>query len=112
MRASDDDSLLRLGLWAVTAVSVGESVEILLCAAPLARLVRDGLTPAKRPEGLPPPLELLQNARELGPLRVVTCHTELQLAGLAEDDVRARVDEIVSLPSFWRASAGARTIVL
>jgi peroxiredoxin family protein len=116
--ADDAPRLLRLGLWAVTATSVGERVEVLLTSAALASWIRspDGAFDVA-PEnagalGLPTPRALLKEARALGPLRVVTCDTELRLAGLVEADVAPHVDGIVSLPTFWRETAGARIVTI
>ncbi len=105
--ASDDERLLRLGLWVLSAASVGDSVDVLLTASPLRRWVKGDFgssTPALA--GLPTARALLEEARQLGGVRLVTCDTEVRLADLAEDVVKPVVDEIVSLPSFWRAATG------
>jgi peroxiredoxin family protein len=62
--------------------------------------------------GLPAPTALLEQAKELSPVRVVSCGTELLLAGLTEEAVQPLIDDIVSLPSFWRETAGARVVSL
>jgi peroxiredoxin family protein len=112
------ERLLRLGLWAVTAASIGERVEVLLSSGPLRAWIDgedgpfDTVRPHARDLGLPTPRGLLLEAKALGPLRIVTCDTEWRLAGVAEEDVRRRVDEIVSLPTFWRETAGARIVTI
>lgn len=115
VQQASDEQLLRLGLWVVTAASVGERVDVLLCAPALERLLEgafDNSTPAAARLGLPTLAALLEQARALGPMRLLTCDTEIALAGLSRDVVSARVDEVVSLPSFWRSTQGARTVVL
>lgn len=115
----DDERVLRLGLWALTAASVGEAVDVLLTAPALNAWVsgpfgaREADPEVSVPdEKLPSPRSLLRQAKELGPVRVVTCDTELRLAGLTEEAVRPLVDEIVSLPGFWRETEGARFVTL
>lgn len=105
---------LRLGLWALTAASVGERVEVLLTAGPLRRWVEgrfdeglDGL-----PTGVPKPTEALALARTLAPVRVTTCDTERLLSGLDEVAVAGCVDAMTSLPSLWRETKGARSIMI
>lgn len=114
-----DEQLLRLGLWTVTAASVGEAVDILLCAPALVRLAEgtfdslsDGTSRASRSLGLPPPSELIAQAKLLGPVRLLGCETELLLAGLAADVLGDKLDGIVSLPSFWRENATSRLVTL
>lgn len=116
--SADDESLLRLGLWVLTASSVGEQVDVLLCAPALCRLadgsfdaVRSSGTAAGREAlGLPAPSALLSQAKELSSVRVVTCETELALAGL--QTVPPGLDGLVSLPTFWRETAAARLVRL
>lgn len=116
--SADDESLLRLGLWVLTAASVGERVDVLLCAPALRRLADGSFdeTPGSGPAasrstlGLPAPSALLSQAKELSAVRVVTCETELALAGL--ETPPAGVDALVSLPSFWRETAAGRLLRL
>lgn len=114
-----DEHLLRLGLWAVTAASVGESVDVLLCAPALRRLadgsfddLQDGTAGKAAAVGLPPPSQLLDTARALGPFRLLGCETELLLAGLKASDLAGRLDAVVSLPGFWRDNRHARLVTL
>jgi peroxiredoxin family protein len=104
-----------LGLWAITAASVGESVDVLVTARPLRALAR-GAFDAPDAEaaslGLPSPRELLAQAKALAPVRIVTCDTEARLAGLSDEEARASVDDVVSLPSFWRELGSARVVTV
>lgn len=181
VKSTSYDSLHLLGMWVISALSVGEQVDILLSAAPLRAWVdgsfgeesserSSGLSsesesasesspdlgskstseahpkprskphseplpeslessaPPESPElseppkaalaraqavkqlGLPSPKSLLLEAKELGGLRILSCSTEVLLAGLSEEELKGKVDEVVSLPSFWRESAGCRTV--
>lgn len=112
--SADPERLLRLGLWTLTAASHGEAVDILLCAGPLAALAegRAGETVPATALGLLPLRKALDEARGLAKVRVVTCDTELMLAGVAPADAAELVDEMVSLPSFWRALGDARVVTL
>jgi len=117
--SADDEKLLRLGLWALTAASVGEMVDVLLTAAPLKEWVSGSFgeeqgraRAAGEVAGVLTPREMLRQAKELAPVRIVTCDTEMRLAGLSESEVRSTVDEIVSLPAFWREAREARLITL
>lgn len=116
---ASDEHLLRLGLWTVTAASVGEDVDILLCAPALARLADgsfDALAHGSAAKatilGLPPPTQLIDQARQLAGVRLLGCDTELRLAGLQPDALDGRLDAVVSLPSFWREARGARIVTL
>jgi peroxiredoxin family protein len=115
----DDEKLLRLGLWTLTAASVGEAVDVLLAAPALAAWVCGPVgastldADVSAQDGkVPSPRAALRQAKELGPVRIVTCDTEIRLAGLSEGVVRPLVDEIVSLPAFWRETEGARFVTL
>ena len=117
--SSDDDRLLRLGLWVLSAASVGEAVDVLLTSRPLREWVKgsfgaDGAQAraAGQVEGLAPPRTLLRQAQELAPVRILTCDTEWHLAGLTEEAVVEAVDEIVSLPTFWRDASGSRLVTI
>lgn len=115
---------LRAGLWAITAVSVGESVQLFLVGEALRLFCTQAFdkadeSPVASPVadrasklGLPLPSALLSQARELGPVRTVTCTTEIALAGLDEEHVRQLVDEVTSLPSLWRETSSARWLTL
>lgn len=114
-----DEHLLRLGLWTVTAASVDENVDILLCAPALARLadgtfdrLETGTASRAASLGLPAPLELIAQARQLATVRLLGCDTELRLAGLEENALDGQLDAVVSLPSFWRESRSARLVTL
>lgn len=114
-----DEHLLRLGLWTVTAASVGEDVDILLCAPALKRLadgsfdrLETGTASRAGSLNLPPPLELIDQARQLAVVRLLGCDTELRLAGLSANALDGQLDAVVSLPSFWRESRNARLVTL
>lgn len=116
---ASDEHLLRLGLWTVTAASVGEDVDILLCAPALKRLAAGdfdrlvtGTASRASSLGLPPPLELIAHARELACVRLLACDTELRLAGIAAGVLDEHLDAFVSLPSFWRETRSARVVTL
>lgn len=117
--SDDPERLLRVGLWALTAASVGEHVDVLLGARPLASLAAGRLdesppalpgAPSASTLSLPGPLGLLRQARELGPCRVLACDTELRLAGLDPDSPPTELDGVVSLPTFWREALAARLV--
>jgi len=111
VQSAEPDRLLRMGLWALTAASVGESVDVLLTAAPLTRWAHGMGVEEGRPDlGLPGPRGLLSQAKELAPVRVCTCDTELKLAGISLETVEGRIDEVVSLPSFWRENRTSRLV--
>ena len=117
--SADDETLLRLGLWTLTAASVGDDVDVLLTAPALRRWldgsfdVASGASATARARtGLPPPSALVSQAKELASVRVVSCDTELALAGVSEAEAKGRLDALVSLPSFWRESAAARLVRL
>jgi peroxiredoxin family protein len=115
---------LRAALWTVTAASLGETVNLFLGGDALRLFCggvfgqADGPAPggpvAERASqlGLPDPSALLSQARELSPVRVVSCSTEMALAGLTDEDVKPHLDEVVSLPSFWRETKMARWMTL
>jgi peroxiredoxin family protein len=115
---------LRAALWSVTAASVGESVTLFLSGEALKLFCEgtfgrgDGSPSESRIAetasrlGLPDPSELLSQARQLAPVRIIGCPTEIALAGLTEEKARERLDEVVTLPSFWREAAGARWLTL
>lgn len=105
--AADPERLVRVGLWALTAASVGESVDVLLTAGPLAAWLAD--PPGERGP-LPSWREMITEARGLARVRVVTCETELSLAGVPLERVKGSVDAIESLPSFWRTLEDARVV--
>lgn len=111
--SAEPEALLRLGLWVVTAASVGERVDVLLTAGPL-RAFQEGAGPPANASalGLPGPASLLAQAKGLGHVRVVSCDTEVRLAGLEDAGAMACVDELVSLPSFWRQNIGVRTVTV
>jgi len=114
---------LRLGLWALSAASVGEAVHVMFvgnalrswCEGRFDQTVgeQDSRSALRASElGLLPPSAMLKEARELSPVRIVSCGTEVLLAGLTEEAARPHLDDLVSLPSFWRETAGARVVTL
>jgi peroxiredoxin family protein len=106
--SSDPERMWRAALWALTAASVDETVGVWLTAPALSALAKTTVQAAgAQAAGLPDVAKLLSEARTLG-ARVMTCETELALAGLAADDVAGLVDAVESLPSFWRSAAGER----
>lgn len=125
------DRLHLLGMWVLSAASMGERVDILLTAAPLkawmsGRFGDDETSGTSTPDpgkseessrrhraaklGLPNPRQLIEEARAFGGVRVLTCDTEIRLAGMTAGDVESQVDEVVSLPGFWKETAGSRTV--
>jgi peroxiredoxin family protein len=110
--SSDPEMLWRAALWALTAASVDETVRVWLTAPALLAL---GESPVRaegsEATGLPDVFGLLKEARALG-ARVLTCETELALAGLEPDEVEGLVDAIEPLPSFWRGAAGGERLVM
>lgn len=126
--STDHDRLHLLGMWVLSAASVGEQVDVLLTADPLGAWIShrfgesqgDDSPAVPNPAGsrrtraaalgLPSPRQLIEEARAFGGVRVLTCDTEARLAGLTPADVAGQVDEVVSLPTFWRETAGCRTV--
>jgi peroxiredoxin family protein len=109
--SSDPERLWRAALWALTAASVDETVHVWL-TAPALRALGDDVVLAAGAESaqMPDALSLLVEARSLG-ARILTCDTELAIAGLSEDALGGVLDAVESLPSFWRESAVARVVV-
>jgi peroxiredoxin family protein len=104
----DPERLWRAALWALTAASVDETVRVWLTAPALRALTGGGVrAEGSGAQGMPDARSLLGEARGLG-VRVLTCETELALAGLTLDEVAWLVDALEPLPSFWRGSAGER----
>ena len=108
--SSDPERLWRAALWALTAASVDETVRVWLTAPALTALLKGPIQAAgSEAAGLPDALALLKDARGLG-AKLLTCETELALAGLEPDEVEGLVDAVEPLPSFWR-EAGERVVV-
>ena len=110
--SAEPERLARAALWTLTAASVDDDVTVLLTAPALRALVEG----APLPSGweslrLPSPTTAFADARQLGAV-VVTCDTELALAGVDEQAVRALVDDVVALPSLWRAHHASRLMTL
>jgi peroxiredoxin family protein len=111
--SGDAERLLRVGLWALTAASCGETVELLLTAPALRSWVDPVEGPdAARSLGLPPWRAMVEEARALAPVKVLSCETEVALSGVSLEAARAAVDEVESLPSFWRRLGEARVVTI
>jgi len=110
--SSEPERLARAALWALTAASVDDPVTVLL-TAPALRALIDGATLPSHWDALrlPAPAAAFADARQLGAV-VVTCDTELALSGVDEAVVRPLVDDIVALPSLWRAHRASRLMTL
>lgn len=102
---------------AITAAAAGDDVLVVLWFDALARWVRatfdeplageDTLVAGRhRDLGLPPPSEMLAEARALG-ARLAACETGVRLAGLSPADARARVDEVPGLQELLAAARDA-----
>ena len=104
--SDEPERLWRAALWALTAASVDEPVSVWL-TAPSLRALQDGpvFGAGAVSAGMPDARSLLCEARALG-ARVMTCETELALAGLSTDSLGGILDAVESLPSFWKASEG------
>ena len=59
--------------------------------------------------GLPPPAQLLREARGLG-ARLIACDTTVRICGFVPDELSRVLDEVVGLPTIWRLTEGARTL--
>jgi len=92
---------------AIAAAAAGDRVLVVLWFDALARWVRGGfdlpldgedaaIAARHRGLGLPPPGEMLAEARALG-ARLVACETAVRLAGLSPAEARARVDDLPGL---------------
>lgn len=102
---------------AITAAAAGDDVLVVLWFDALARWVRGTfdeplagedaqVAERHRGLGLPPPSEMLAEARLLG-ARLAACETGVRLAGLAPADARACVDEVPGLQELLAAARDA-----
>lgn len=100
---------------AITAAAAGDDVLVVLWFDGLVRWVRGGfddplagedaaVAQRHRALGLPPPAQMLEEARLLG-ARLAACETAVRLAGLDAAEVRGRVD---ALPGLQELLAAAR----
>jgi peroxiredoxin family protein len=109
--SDEPERLWRAALWALTAASVDEAVRVWLTAPALAALSKDPVAASGSPSlSLPEAAALLREARALG-ARVLTCETELALAGVSAESLGGLLDGVESLPSFWKGCVGERLVV-
>jgi peroxiredoxin family protein len=106
----------------LTAAAMGDEVYFVFAFEALRQLARGELgapcTPHERDEcaragalNVPPPAQMLQEARGLG-ARLVACDTTVRLCGLAPHELEGVLDEVMGLASLWRLTAGARMLTL
>jgi peroxiredoxin family protein len=107
----EPERVARAAVWALTAASVGEEVRVLLAAPALRACAPGGPMDGPVLAGMPPVRELWGEVRALGG-RVVACTTEVAWSGLRPEALEGWLDDIVSLPSFWRESADFRVVAL
>lgn len=92
---------------AITAAASGDLVRVVLSFDALLRWVRGGFddpAPGRDEEvaarhrgmGLPPPSEMLEEARRLG-AQVIACETLIRLAGLEVEEAADRLDDTPGL---------------
>ncbi len=101
---------------AVTAAALGDPVTLALCFEPLRLWVAGRFDEGAPPEAAAARVESLTRSlgdarRELG-LEVVACDTAVRLAGLDPADARKVLDEVVTLPSLWKAAQAGRHLVI
>ncbi|HEY8207557.1 MAG TPA: hypothetical protein VIG99_08755 [Myxococcaceae bacterium] len=106
----------------ITAAAMGDEVYFVLSFDALRHLARDSfglprtekeMAESARAEGLgvPAPMRMLQEARELG-ARLIACDTTVKICGFAPEDFEGKLDQVMGLASIWRLTEGARTIAL
>lgn len=106
----------------ITAAAMGDEVYFVLAFDALRQLARDSfglprtekeMAESARAEGLgvPAPMRMLQEARELG-ARLIACDTTVKICGFAPEDFEGKLDEVMGLASIWRLTDGARTMAL
>lgn len=106
---------------AITAVASGDEVWVVFWFDALRRLALGGFDEAEEGEdrevrrrhgalGLPPPSEMLGEARQLG-ARFVACETAVLLAGLTPAELGERVDEILGLQQIHALARGAEVVL-
>lgn len=104
----------------VTAAAMGDEVTYVFAFDALRSLVRGSfglprtereMAESARAEGLglPPPAQLLREARGLG-ARFIACDTTVRICGFLPDELSRVLDEVVGLPTIWRLTEGARTL--
>lgn len=106
---------------AITAAAGGEEVYVVFWFDALRRLALGGFDDPEAGEdrkvherhaalGLPPPSEMLAEARLLG-ARFVACETAVLLAGLTPADLGERVDEILGLQQIHVLAREAQVVL-
>jgi len=105
----------------ITAAAMGDEVYFVFAFDALRQLARDTfgtantereISESARAKGLgvPPPAQMLQEARQMGG-RCVACDTTVKICGLTADELGPRLDEVLGLASLWRLTEGARVLV-
>jgi peroxiredoxin family protein len=112
---------------AASAASVGDTVTLVFYFSALEKLTLGRLDevtlepqdPAREARlrqrideiGTPALDTMLDAARRTGRVRLLACSASVALMGLAQDDVRRAVDEIVGWPTVLSLMAGARHVL-
>ena len=115
------EPLLHAALLAVTASADGDEVHAMFFFGALSALARgrldaatprDAQVPARRRAlNLPSIDDLFAQARQLG-ARLYACDTHLRLAAVDATELTGRIDEVISLPTFWKLTREARVIAI
>src|SRR5262245_41016384 len=106
----------------ITAAAMGDEVYFVLAFDALRQLARDSfglprtekeMAESARAEGLgvPTPMRMLQEARELG-AKLIACDTTVKICGFAPEDFEGKLDDVMGLASIWRLTQNARVLVL
>jgi len=104
----------------ITAAALGDEVVFVFAFEALRQLCRGDfgraqsdreLAEGARAEGvgLPPPAQMLAEARGLG-ARCVACDTMLKLSGVSLGEAERVLDEVLGLAAQWRLTEGARVL--
>ncbi len=117
------DKLYQVVTIAVTAASMGRDVSIFLFFWALKRFVegnldtrdfpheygKEGLALGQRMEelNLTTLQEMLEEVRKLGNIKIYACSANVKYMGLDDEDVKAKVDEVLGLPAILQMTEGA-----
>ena len=116
------ESAFQAATTGITAAAMGDEVYFVFAWDALRHLVRGsfGLPESDRERleqaraeglGLPPPVKMLHEARQLG-ARLVACDSTVKVCGFDPAQLIGTLDDVMGLPSIWRLTEGARTISL
>jgi peroxiredoxin family protein len=106
----------------ITAIAMGEEVYFVFWFDALGELLRGKFgSPQNDREtaesaraaglGVPPPRQMLDEARSLG-AKLIACDTTLKICGFSAPDATGALDEVIGLASILRLTQGARVISL